>query len=198
MYISRNNSSLNRNPYGKYFSQRKKNYLTESSCDEIQRVLRKDYFNRLQNASLNKLINYVNEDEVQKHKNINLEEMNEKPLKYAAKQILFSEKIRKNNFNWIKKHPKKKTYNETDAVKIQSLKNSEDFRYYERDNEEKKNTMFKAKKIYKDRFPIHYDYNYIDEVENKFIKPYLNKENIIYKDYIENKKSKTPFNFIIG
>ena len=138
MYISRNNSSLNRNPYGKYFSQRKKNYLTESSCDEIQRVLRKDYFNRLQNASLNKLINYVNEDEVQKHKNINLEEMNEKPLKYAAKQILFSEKIKKNNFNWIKKHPKKKTYNETDAVKIQSLKNSEDFRYYERDNEEKK------------------------------------------------------------
>ena len=62
----------------------------------------------------------------------------------------------------------------------------------------RKPKLFKAKKIYKDKYPIHYDYNYIDEVEKKFIKPYLSKDNIIYKEYIENKKSKTPFNFIIG
>ena len=113
--------------------------------------------------------------------------MNEKPLKYAAKQILFSEKIRKNNFNWIKKHPKKKTYNETDAVKIQSLKNSEDFRYYERDNEEKKNTMFKAKKIYKDRFPIHYDYNYIATGESSGKIMIFKNEKNEFKSFFEKK-----------
>ena len=129
--------------------------------------------------------------------NINIESMNKKPLKYAAKQILFSNKIRKNNYSWIKKHPRKKNYknyNETDTIKMPIIKNTEEITDYN----DKRNSMFKAKKIYKDKYPIYYDYHYIDEVENKFIKPYLSKENIVYKDFIENKKSKTPFNFIIG
>ena len=45
-------------------SYRKLNYLTDSSLSEIQKILRKDYFSRLQQASLNHLINYVNEDEI--------------------------------------------------------------------------------------------------------------------------------------
>ena len=197
MFQSRNKSTLNRNPYNQYFNQKNLNYLTESSCDEIQKVLRKDYFNRLQKASLNNLINYINEDDLPRQNNMNLEELNKKPLKFAAKQILYSDKIRKNNYRWIQKHPRKKNYNETDAIKISALKN-EDYKTLMDEDNGRKPKLFKAKKIYKDKYPIHYDYNYIDEVENKFIKPYLNKENIIYKDYIENKKSKTPFNFIIG
>ena len=193
---SRNRSTINQMPYNQYFTQRKKNYLTESSCEQIQKILRKDYFNRLQKASLNSLINYVNEDELPRPNNI--EEINKKPLKFAARQILFSDKIRKKNYNWIKKHPRKKNLNETDAVKIGPIQNTEDFKTLEYENNSKKYTMVKAKKIYKDKFPLHYDYHYIDEVENKFIKPYLSNENIIYKDYIPNKKSKTPFNFIIG
>ena len=193
MFHSRNNSTLNKSLNNNNFPQRKKNYLTESSCDEIQRILRKDYFNRLQKASLNNLINYINEDDIPRQ-NINIEAMSKKPLKYAAKQILFSDKIRKNNYSWIKNHPKKKNYNDTNPIKTPILKNSEDISI----ENDKKNTMFKAKKIYKDKFPIHYDYHYIDEVEKKFIKPYLSKQNIVYKEYIENKKSKTPFNFIIG
>ena len=198
MYHSRNNSTLNRNPINQNIPLKKKNYLTESSCDEIQKVLRKDYFNRLQRASLNNLINYINEDELPRQSNLNLEEMNEKPLKYAAKQILFSDKIRKNNYKSIKRHPRKKNYNETDAVKMHALKFPEDFKNGIEENNEKKNTMFKAKKIYKDKYPIYYDFRYIDDIENKFIKPYLSKDNLIYKDYIENKKSKMPFNFVIG
>ena len=198
MYHSRNNSTLNRNPINQNIPLKKKNYLTESSCDEIQKVLRKDYFNRLQRASLNNLINYINEDDLPRQSNLNLEEMNEKPLKYAAKQILFSDKIRKNNYKSIKRHPRKKNYNETDAVKMHALKFSEDFKNGIEENNEKKNTMFKAKKIYKDKYPIYYDFRYIDDIENKFIKPYLSKDNVIYKDYIENKKSKMPFNFVIG
>ena len=199
MFKTRNNSTINKNPYNnQYFSQRTMNYLTESSCEAIQKVLRKDYFNRLQKASLNNLINYINEDELPKQHNINLEEMNKKPLKYAAKQILFSDKIRKNNYKWIKKHPRKKNYVEQEANKFGELKNNEDYKTLMDEGNDKKSNLFKAKKIYIDKYPIHYDNNYIDEVEKKYIKPYLSKENIIYKEYIENKKSKTPFNFIIG
>ena len=48
-----------------------------------------------------------------------------------------------------------------------------------------------------DKFPIKYHSNYIDQVEKFFIKSYLNKDNIIYEEYIENKQSKIPFNFIM-
>ena len=44
-------------------SGNKINYLTETSCSEIQKILRDDYFSRLQKASLNNLINYVTEDD---------------------------------------------------------------------------------------------------------------------------------------
>ena len=194
MYKSKNSSSLKNIPYSRNISNRRKNYLTINSCDEIQKVLRKDYFERLRSASLNKLINYVNEDDERNNKNLNIEEMNEKPLKYAAKQILFSDKIRKNNFNLIKKSSRKRINTKKDEIKIPS----EDLIYLDKENNTKKNSLFKPKKIYIDKFPIYYNYNYIDEVENKFIKPFLNKDNIIYKDYLENKKSKMPFNFIIG
>ena len=194
MYKSKYSSSLKNIPNSRNISNRRKNYLTVNSCDEIQKLLRKDYFERLRSASLNKLINYVNEDDERNNKNLNIEEMNEKPLKYAAKQILFSDKIRKNNFNLIKKSSRKKINTKKDDIKIPS----EDQINLERENNTKKNALFKPKKIYIDKFPIYYNYNYIDEVENKFIKPFLNKDNIIYKDYLENKKSKMPFNFIIG
>ena len=194
MYKSKNSSSLKNIPYNRNISNRRKNYLTINSCDEIQKVLRKDYFERLRSASLNKLINYVNEDDEGNNKNLNMEEMNEQPLKYAAKQILFSDKIRKNNFNLIKKSSRKRINTKKDNIKIPS----EDLINLERENNNKKISLFKPKKIYIDKFPINYNYNYIDEVENKFIKPFLNKDNIIYKDYLENKKSKMPFNFIIG
>ena len=194
MYKNKYSSSLKNIPYSRNISNRRKNYLTINSCDEIQKVLRKDYFERLRSASLNKLINYVNEDDERNNKNLNIEEMNEKPLKYAAKQILFSDKIRKNNFNLIKKSSRKRINTKKDEIKIPS----EDLIYLDKENNTKKNSLFKPKKIYIDKFPIYYNYNYIDEVENKFIKPFLNKDNIIYKDYLENKKSKMPFNFIIG
>jgi len=194
MLKSKYSSSLKNIPYSRNISNKRKNYLTVNSCDEIQKVLRKDYFDRLRSASLNKLINYVNEDDERNNKNLNIEEMNEKPLKYAAKQILFSDKIRKNNFNLIKKSSRKRINTRKDEIKIPS----EDLINLDRENNTKKNSLFKPKKIYIDKFPIYYNYNYIDEVENKFIKPFLNKDNIIYKDYLENKKSKMPFNFIIG
>ena len=183
-------------------SYRKLNYLTDSSLSEIQKILRKDYFSRLQQASLNHLINYVNEDEIisKNNKNINLEEMHQKPIKYAAKQILFSDKVRKNNFNKIKKNTRNNNIiniNKSNTIPVMKDSDNEDYLKDENEND-KKPLVFKPKKVYIDKYPISYDLNYIDEVEKKFIKPYLSKNNIVYKDYIVNKKSKTPFNFIIG
>ena len=115
-------------------------------------------------------------------------------------QILFSDKVRKNNFNKIKKQPKRNSLNQKDSRTIPVLKNTDSLQDLMKDNneEDKRAFIFKAKKVYKDKYPISYDINYIDEVENKFIKPYLSKNTIVYHDYIPNNKSKTPFNFIIG
>ena len=184
-------------------SVNKMNYLTDSSCSEIQKILRQDYFSRLQKVSLNNLINYVTDEDINyktTDKHNHFEEMDKRHIKYAAKQILFSDKVRKNNFNKIKKQPKRNSLNQRDSKTIPVLKNTDSLQDLMKDNneEDKRAFIFKAKKVYKDKYPISYDINYIDEVENKFIKPYLSKNTIVYHDYIPNKKSKTPFNFIIG
>ena len=57
--------------------------------------------------------------------NIHLEEMQRKPIKYAAKQILYSDRVRKNNYNRIKKHPRKSLLNMNDSETIPVLKNTE-------------------------------------------------------------------------
>ena len=185
-------------------SRNKLNYLTDSSCSEIQKILRQDYFSRLQKASLNNLINYVTEDDpkfktIDKHNN--LEEINNNnPINYAARQILFSDKVRKNNFNKIKKHPRRilNSYDSKNMHVMKSTDSFQDLMKEEENDDVKKMFIFKPKKIYRDLYPINYDSNYIDEVEKKFIKPYLSKNTIVYHEYIANKKSKTPFNFIIG
>ena len=184
-------------------SQNKMNYLTDSACSEIQKILRQDYFSRLQKVSLNNLINYVTDDDIKfktTDKHNHFEEMDKGHIKYAAKQILFSDKVRKNNFNRIKRRPNINILNQKDSKTIPVLKKTDNFQdlMKENDEEDKRAFIFRTKKVYKDKYPISYDINYIDEVENKFIKPYLSKNTIVYHDYIPNKKSKTPFNFIIG
>ena len=174
------------------------NYLTEASCLRIQEALRQDYFKRLKNVSINKLQNNFFDNEETKIRNLNLEEMYEKPTKYAAKQIMFSNKIRKDNYDWIKKHPKKSKNNELDFESNHVYNNTEEYRKQIMESHEKKSPLPVIKKPVKDKNPLYYDLGYIDEVENKFIKPFLSNDNIIYTDFIKNKKSKTPFNFIIG
>ena len=66
------------------------------------------------------------------------------------------------------------------------------------DENKRKSPLPLIEKKCKDDKTLYYDLNYIDDVENKYIKPYLSRNNIKYKEYIENKKSKAPFNFIIG
>ena len=202
MYHEKNlsNSTINANPVNISYSKKKKNYksnyLTESSYAEIQSALRKDYFNRLQNISLNKRSNYVYEDEM-RDMNKNLEDGYERPTKYAAKQIMFSNKIRKDNYNKIKKNKRKN--GSMPHFSNQSTIDKENYNEYKTLLEEnsRKSPLPVIKKMFKDKSPLYYDLNYIDDVENKYIKPFLSNNNIVYREYIENKKSKAPFNFII-
>ena len=46
-----------------------------------------------------------------------------------------------------------------------------------------------------DRYPIKIEKNYIENIENKYINPFVNNDNIIYTELIENKRSKIPLNF---
>ena len=193
------------------YSNKKNNYnykhknLTESSYIEMQKALRKNYFNRLQSISLNKMPNYIYDDENRDiHKN--LEEMNERPTKFAAKQIMFSNRVRKDNYHRIKKSPKKINYNGSlpqlstpmDILNNDMSDKKEEYMALMDESKIRKSPLPVIKKHFVDKSPLYYDLNYIDEVEKKYIKPFLSNSNIKYRDYIENKKSKAPFNFIIG
>ena len=191
------NQNINYPPYSKK-KIIKPNYLTESSYAQIQSALRKNYFNRLQSISVNKRSNYIYDDE--KNMNKSIDEYYERPTKFVAKQIMFSNKIRKDNFNKIKKNPKKLNYNASESYLTNEIKtlDKDDYKTIFDENENRKSPLPKIKKEFRDEGPLYYDLNYIDEVEKKYIKPYLSNNSIIYRDYIENKKSKAPFNFIIG
>lgn len=203
--MENNNPISNNQNYNNYYSNRNNNnskpkYLTESSYIEIQKALRKDYFNRLQNISLNKRPNYIYDDEI-KETNKNLEEMNERPTRYAGKQIMLSNRIRKDNYNRIKKRQKKISYNSSLPHlpgQMQINNNKEEYLTLMDENNNRKSPLPIIKKEFIDKTPLYYDLNYIDDVENKYIKPFISNNNIKYKEYIRNKKSKAPFNFIIG
>ena len=197
------NSKINQASEFPPYSRKKKNikphYLTEASYEQIQKILRKDYFNRLENISKSKQTNYIYDDDI-KEINKNIEEF-ERPTKYAAKQVILSNRIRKDNYNKLKKKPKNSSYNSSLrnlSSPIMINNNNEDYRTLLDENKNRKSPLPVIKKVFKDNSPLYYDLNYIDEVENKYIKPFLSNNNIKYRDYIENKKSKAPFNFIIG
>jgi hypothetical protein len=57
----------------------------------------------------------------------------------------------------------------------------------------KPKSIEKKKQI--DRYPIKIEKNYIENIENKYINPFVNNDNIIYTELIENKRSKIPLNF---
>ena len=52
------------------------------------------------------------------------------------------------------------------------------------------------KKQLKDFHAIKLEKNYIDNVENLYIKPYFDKNNVVYTDYLKDSRSKIPLNII--
>lgn len=181
-----------------------KDYLNDNSCRRIQSLMRNNYFSRLDRASLKhfqpKLVPENNQSEslpsIHKRHPI---------MTKQYKQILFSNKIRQENFEKEKKKPKKKKQKmETEINDNLFICNNEmDYRKELEDNLAKGVRKAKLPKIERkqlvDYNALKYDTRYIDSIENRFICPYLNKNKYsVYTDFIENKKSKIPLNFIIS
>ena len=194
------NSNINYISYSRRNNKKIKSNLSESLCTQIQKALRNDYFNRLYKISEKQRPNYIYDYEI-KLVNKNIKDIYQRPRNFESKKLLFSNRIRKDNYNKIKNN-KKKILNNS-ALTILSNKiniNKLDKEKYEEllDENKRKSPLPLIEKKCKDDKTLYYDLNYIDDVENKYIKPYLSRNNIKYKEYIENKKSKAPFNFIIG
>jgi hypothetical protein len=163
--------------------------------DRIQPLNKYNYLIRLDRSSN---IQYLHQnDETNNIKNIK-RKRKLTPLGRKEKTKAFSDKIRKDNAEKIihKKPELKLTLSLNDLATIKSnieiykkelIKNNLNGRKYNLPKIEKKKPI--------DRYPIKIEKNYIEKIENKYINPFVNNENIIYTELIENKRSKIPLNF---
>ena len=165
-------------------------YLSDESCEEIEKIINNNFFS---NRSKQSLIHY-------------------QPIRFETERYLELPPIKNKNEQDYMKKKTLKSKKEQKAKHINTMSADDiglNTKYRELRKillEKKKNSKgtFKmklprlAKKKPIDRFPINYKPSYIDQVENNFIKPYLSKDNIVYDDFIENKQSRIPFNFIIN
>ena len=175
-------------------------YLNDKSCKKIQSIMRRNLFTRLE------LPSPPHPDaQVEKPPDVLLP-----PIKKAKRkskltlQLAFSDKIRKENLERKKKY--KLTHPQTETSKtyreIMTSAYEEDYRKEMEDNLSKGIRKAKLPKIERrqliDFHAMKYDTRYIDKVEEKFINPFLSRDNMIYCDYVENKKSRIPLNFMIS
>ncbi len=177
-------------------------YLNDESCNRIQNIIRNNFFSKINKAAL--IQNQQQPILIKKRENIQLPQIkkNNIPEDFKAKQKIFNNKIRKNNFERIERYKRMK--NKMNSMSSNDIINVvHNYNDYREELEKFSNGIRKAElpKLYRkpirDPFEIKYEPNYIDNVEKLFIKPYLVNDNELYTDYIENKKSKIPLNFII-
>ena len=176
-------------------------YLNDKSCKKIQNIMRRNFFNRLEMASPKYF-----DAKVEKNPDVVLPPI-KKPKHKMTKhylQLAFSDKIRKENYERERRY--KLTHPQTESSKTYSdyltSGNEDDYRKEMEDNLSKGIRKAKLPKLERrqmiDLHAMKYDTRYIDKVEEKFIKPFLSRDNMIYCDYIENKKSRIPLNFMIS
>ena len=170
----------------------KKHYfLNESSLDIIKNKMKKNFFIRLKRASANQFAPVlINADyklpPIQK-------EMPKIGKKY---QIEFCDKIRKNLFE-INKNKKYSPNNSYISKSVNNEFNELTLEYNQQILKNKKIDLPKIeKKQLKDFHAIKLEKNYIDNVEKLYIKPYSDKNNVVYTDYLKNSRSKIPLNII--
>ena len=168
-------------------------YLSDQSCEEIERIINNNFFSNRSKESLihYQPIRFVTEKYLELPPIKNKNEQDE----YTKKKNLKSKKEKEQ----IKKHLNSMSSDDIGLnTKYRELRKI----LLEKKNSKKGTYKMKLPKLVKkkpiDKFPIKYKSNYIDQVENNFIKPYFNKDIIVYDDFIENKQSRIPFNFIIN
>ena len=134
-------------------------------------------------------------------RNKNNNKNKENSMVKIAKQILYDNKIREKNYLRIKTY-KNKIQNENNKNENKNnITNN-----YDNDDDNIERYLFQKRKFYVNKRNkrlldfsgnIKPGPNYIDEVEKKYIRPYIMKENKSFVDFVENKKNKILFYFII-
>lgn len=183
--------------YNGYFNGE---YLTEKSCQKLQEILRKNYYARLEKISMRNYQPKV----IQPSKSVVLPPIHKhtRKLSNQLKQIIFSSKVRKSVIG--KPKPRKNTFDSTSSLNLKKELSSKETQEFEemRENLEKRSRKarlpFLEKKVPRDPHEIKYETRYIDEVEEKYIQPYLDKKNIVYVEYVKSRRSKVPLNFMIS
>lgn len=164
------------------------NLLTESKWILFKNQMRKDFFNRLDQSSMRHyqptLIKKVNNSPKDKMKALTFNQFEKK------KKI--SDKIRLFNSSQIKKKQRMNSSIDQSEEKIREGIEEQ----LAQSSKKAELPKIEKREIY-DPFAPKYETKYIDNVEKQFIKPYINNKGMYYIDYIENKKSKIPFNFCI-
>lgn len=177
-------------------------YLTDLSCERIHNILRQNYFNRVDNASLkNFLPKYLNASQSKNIPSANTHRLPAIPA--SLKKLALSNKIRVKNMSRINKQKQmsKSGVHNNEAIPDKSNEEEEEFKKEIEENDKKGIRKAKLPKLAKkkviDPFPLIYETKYIDKVEDKFIKPYYNDNNEFYTEFVENKKSKIPLLFML-
>ncbi len=179
-------------------------YLDDESCHRIQKIIRNNFFSKInkgvhnqnQPMIIKKRESLIGIPQIKKPKSDNPEE------NLHIKQINFSNKIRKNNYDRIEKYRRIKnnfiSMSTNDIINVPHNYNDykQELENYAKGARKMQLPKLEKKPI-KDRYEMKYEPNYIDNVEKLFINPYLVNESELYTDYIENKKSKIPLNFFI-
>ena len=168
-------------------------YLTDKKVQHLQQLMKRKYYERLERASVQnykpKITTSTSND------NVILPPINR--LSNLSRQLMFSDKLRKEQFEHIKKyevklHKKQRPY--LDQLTTTTNNNETE---HNSTKDIRKAQLPKITKHIIDPHPIPYKNGYIDDIENKYIKPFTTNNNTIITDYIQNKKSLIPFNFII-
>jgi len=174
----------------------KSDYLLKS--DRIKSLIKYDYFTRIDKSSvIHFLPKYENMNPLDDVKNIK-RKRKLTPLGRKEKSKKFSDKIRKENSTNMKyKKPKLKPVLSLNEFLV--IKTNIELYKQELIKNQLNGKKFNLPKIEKrkpiDKHPIKIEKNYIENIENKYINPFVSNDNIVYTELIENKKSKIPLNF---
>ena len=175
----------------KNVNHKKHYFLNESNLDIIKNKMKKNFFIKLKRASANQFAPVlINADYI-------LPPIEKEIPKIGKKyQIEFCDKIRKNLFE-INKNKKYSPNNSYISKSVNNEFNELTLEYKQQILKKKKIDLPKIEKIQpKDFHAIKLEKNYIDNVEKLYIKPYSDKNNVVYTDYLKNSRSKIPLNII--
>lgn len=161
-------------------------YLSDTHCNLLNNKMKKAFFSKLDKVSL-------------RHWNpsfkVEADSLLELKPKVPILTPIVKAKIMSNRVREVNRSTLRKRSNNQMKATIDTVKNKVNIKEYLSQSERKISLPKLVKKSISIGNDIQYQTKYIDKIENYFINPYLKNQNKSGNYYIQNKKSKIPFNF---